>query len=48
MTHVISRLAVALAGRYEIERQIGEGGMCAVFDERPDVHTVENFDAGRR
>ncbi len=30
MTDVIPRLTAALTGRYEIERELGEGGMATV------------------
>ena len=31
MSDTIERLNAALEGRYEVEREIGEGGMAAVF-----------------
>ena len=31
MTDLQNRLTAALAGRYTIERQLGEGGMAVVF-----------------
>ncbi len=31
MTDQVSRLNVALEGRYSIERQLGEGGMATVY-----------------
>jgi len=38
MTEIPSRLTAALAGRYEIERQVGEGGMATVYLARDVRH----------
>ena len=37
MSEQLDRLKAALADRYEIEREIGQGGMATVF--RPSVTT---------
>jgi serine/threonine protein kinase len=38
MSDVADRLNAALERRYEIEREIGEGGMATVFPARDERH----------
>jgi serine/threonine-protein kinase len=50
MTDVASRLSAELSGRYEIEREVGRGGMAAVFAARDLRHgrtvAIKVLDAG--
>ncbi|MGQ0701905.1 MAG: serine/threonine-protein kinase, partial [Gemmatimonadales bacterium] len=38
MTDLIARLATALAGRYQLDRQLGQGGMATVYLARDVCH----------